>query len=101
MDFRIIKHYNKDGTLTTEHWSIASGVLIGKKIGKVYQPTGANHWSYDHNPLKGAQTYSDRMLIHAVAPGTQIKFFLKFHMTTNANGETTAVNISGDWVSCK
>ena len=101
LDFRIMKQFNKEGELVTEHWSLAGGVLIGQVTGKIYRPAGANHWNYDHNADRGAETYSERWIIHAVAPGTQIKFYIKIHWTVNEMGETTAYFDKNTWGSCK
>lgn len=102
LDFRVIIHYDKNGDKVSEHWNVVNGVLVGQTSGDVYKPHGPNHWTFDHNPSKGANTSSSRMLIHSVAPGgKQIKFFVKAHTTVNANGETTAVIDSNTWGGCK
>lgn len=67
-------------------------VFLLAKLLEIYNPVGHSQWTYDYSPSKGAETYSQKMIIHCVAQGgKQIKFFAKFHVITNVIAELNPI----------
>ena len=98
LQIHFLNHIDKDGNLTKWHAQPQAQRVVGETTGMVYRGGGVTQEMLDFNP--GASTYSSINRFHFVGKG--IQFFVKdtFHMTTNANGETTA-DVSNSSVECK